>query len=197
MLHAIEALDLDAIRKEEPHLIYLAGSAQAMISLLTQLKEAEIYPQVMGTENQLTNTFLRWLGDTPPLPLWMLAEQEHPDQGQFKDRFQKKFGFFTPEAKVAYDAAQILLKNLAQKPNDKSPTPLSQALIRMPSYSGLSGNIEFDASGENIAAQFEVQEAPGLQKAQLSEPLFGDSGKRLGGFKITPAPKEVKPKANG
>lgn len=199
MLHAFEALDLESIRQEEPHLIYLSGSAKAMISLLTQLKEADIHTQVMGTENQLTNTFLRWLGDTPPLPLWMLAEQEHPDQTHFEDRFQKKFGFFTPEAKVAYDAAQILLKGFATKPQNKKKPPLAlnQVLIQMPTYRGLSGNIEFDSQGENTAAQFEVKEAPGLQKAQLSEPLFEVSGKRLGEFKASPVKKEEKPKASG
>jgi ABC-type branched-subunit amino acid transport system substrate-binding protein len=69
---------------------------------------------------------------------------------RFVGEFEKSYGY-TPgfiEA-VSYDTAMILF-NLANQPDVKSPEDMKQKLLAMPAYPGVTGITSFDPNGEAV-----------------------------------------------
>jgi branched-chain amino acid transport system substrate-binding protein len=164
------------IKARNPDLVYFGGIYDQGAPFLKQAREKGVKAKFMGPDGMDSSDFAKIAGKAAVGMYYTSAAgpaSALPKAKQFVDEFKKKFGKNPePYAAEAYDAAAIALKAVeAVAKGGRTPSREDvAAAIRKVKYSGITGDIEFDAKGDRKKALYFV-----LQVASDDPAKWGDN----------------------
>jgi branched-chain amino acid transport system substrate-binding protein len=147
---------LTKIKPLKPQLVYFGGMAAEGVLVVRQMKRLGIKAQFMSDDGCFTEKDFIQAGGTASNGAYITYAQE--PNAQWVKKFEAKYGprqTFSPQA---YDAANILMKaveQVAKREGDGSLTIGKKALrdaVAATSMQGITGKIEFDASGDRTGS---------------------------------------------
>lgn len=147
---------LQKARQANPDLIFFSGRVIQSDVLARNLQRFHLDAKLLITGSVVTETFLRNVGKidnsvlaiVPSTPL-----EKRPGVQALQKRYATQYGMeMLPFAAYAYDSVQLLIA-AAKKANSLERDKILDAL-RGIKYSGISGNIAFDANGALIKPSY-------------------------------------------
>ncbi len=156
---------IEAVKTEEPDLVYFGGIYREAALLVRQLKEQGVRATMVSGDGVIGTEFVSLAGEAavagtyltfPPNPMQL------PSASAAIKRFETRFGAIGPYTLYAYDAAGALFTAIVKaKPKGPSRSQLlrvSRALHRM-TYMGALGMLRWDRKGDLINPPYVIYQA--------------------------------------
>ena len=143
---------LTKIKPMAPDLIYFGGIYPEAALLLRQARALNIAATFMGGDGITTPVFIELT--TPEIADGTYATmvggdmKKIPSAANFIKDYEARYGEVGQWSAYGYDAANILISAI-QKAGRKDRTAVLRAMREIPSFSGVTGEVVFDAKGDN------------------------------------------------
>ncbi len=143
---------LTKIKPLAPQLIYFGGIYPEGALLLREARSLDIPATFMGGDGLTTPIFIQLA--TPAIAEGTYATmvggdmKKIPTAAQFIKDFEARYGEVGQWSAYGYDAANILIQAI-QKAGARDRGAVLRAVREFPSFSGVTGEIVFDAKGDN------------------------------------------------
>lgn len=147
---------LTRIRAAKPDVLYIAGYFADTAAIVRQARELGVTVQVLGTTAVEDDQFLTLAGDSAegiiyPLATGFDAKSERPAVREFVQSFESRYKHAPGWVEAqAYDAFMLVCGAMSLIQGDVTGPALKGAVDRMPSFSGVAGDVHFDANGDVI-----------------------------------------------
>ncbi len=140
---------LTSIKGKSPDLVFFGGMDPQAAPMIRQMKQLGMKAKFLGGDGVQTPKFIELAGanaegalaSNPGLPLDAM-----PGGGEFKAKFEAKYGKIQNYAPYAYDAMHVLVA--AMKRADSSDPAKYLAELPKTDYEGVTGHVRFDARGD-------------------------------------------------
>jgi len=143
---------LTKIKPTEPNLIYFGGIYPEGALLLSQARGLGMKADFMGGDGLTTPVFVQLA--TPEVAEGTYATmvggdmKKLPSAAQFVKDYEARYGEVGQWSAYAYDAANILIEAI-RKAGVKDRGVILRSVRQIPHFSGVSGDVVFDANGDN------------------------------------------------
>ncbi len=140
---------LTSIKGKKPDVIFFGGMDPQAAPIAKQMHQLGMKAQLLGGDGMQTPKFIELAGadaegaiaSIPGLPI-----ESMPKGKEFQQKFEAKYGQIQLYAPYAYDAAYVMVEAM-KKADSTDPEKYLPELAKT-SYSGVTGNIGFDAKGD-------------------------------------------------
>ena len=140
---------LTSIKGKKPDVIFFGGMDPQAAPIAKQMHQLGMRAQLLGGDGMQTPKFIELAGadaegaiaSIPGLPI-----ESMPKGKEFQQKFEAKYGQIQLYAPYAYDAAYVMVEAM-KKADSTDPEKYLPELAKT-SYSGVTGNIGFDAKGD-------------------------------------------------
>ena len=140
---------LTSIKSKNPDLIFFGGMDPQAAPMVQQMKRLGLSAQFLGGDGVQTTEFLHLAGadgegvtaSNPGVPLAGM-----PGGVAFQQKFNAKYGKIQNYAPYAYDAVNVMID--AMRRADSADPAKYLAQLGKTSFTGVTGNIQFDAKGD-------------------------------------------------
>lgn len=136
--------------------------------LLAQMRELGMMQQALGADVLDTPKMAELAGEAAE-KLHVISVPTMEETSPFGQKFIAAYGkpqFNLVYAAHAYDAANVLLKGLAES---DTPAGAREILAAMPPYAGVTGTFHFDANGDVIGIPYVLKEFQGKMIVKLED----------------------------
>lgn len=147
---------LTSVKAKKPDLLYFGGIYPEGGLLAKQAKELGIKAPFMSGDGVIDIKFIEIAGEAANGSYLTFSPDpaKIPTAKEFLDKYHTKYGEHGPYSIYAYDAANILLKAIADA-GTTDGKKMSEA-IRAMTYNGALGTIQFDSKGDVLKAPYVV-----------------------------------------
>lgn len=182
---------LETLLKDLPEMIFYAGGYRDAALFLQRLREKSLTIDFVGGNSLHDPEFIRLAGLVNTQRSWIISDVP-PVDSDFETRYQQRFGqpgLFSP---YAYDATRLLLQ--AAEGARGKPAAVTEALRRMASYEGLTGNMTVNPGlGATASQSYEILSISPQGNFELFDPAamaprFGAVGQIAGTWARTALP---------
>ena len=149
------------VRTAAPDVIFTPVQALEASRLIRQARELRVGGRFVADAVLYSQDFLEAAGDAANgVVVSNLAwnPQRSPAAAEFAARYQARFGE-APDiyAAAGYDNARIILQALAATDDTSSGASIRDALLQLPRFQGVTGELQFDENGE-VRVPYELNE---------------------------------------
>ncbi len=160
---------LTTIKSNNPEIIYFGGIYPEGGLLVKQAKEIGLDAPFVSGDGVIDPKFIEIAGDSAEGTYVTFSPDPStiPSAAGFLEEYHKRYGPHGPYSIYAYDAANILLKAIAETGNTDGK--LIAEKIHSGSFEGALGKVEFDAKGDNKIAHYVIWQVKGGKFVQVTK----------------------------
>lgn len=160
---------LSTIKSENPEVLYFGGIYPEGGLLVKQARELGLNAVFVGGDGIIDQKFIEIGGSSAEGTFITFSPDPAniPSAKAFLDEYHQRFGEHGPYSVYAYDAANILLKSIAETGSTDGRQVADR--IRAGSFDGALGLVSFDSKGDNKIAHYVIWQVKDGKFVQVTD----------------------------